>query len=211
MHGRMVLDGACTVIKSSDPLLRMVKDHEKPEDDSHELVLSIINKKSVYGLDNPNDSDSVCVPYSSSNLNRNEVTELNLNSFDDPLNERFDTVVEEVYVDEDQSNISSCLDQSNVPSSSKNYIECSTSSDTVERGQNVASRRRPAVAVRALTSSHLAEKYNTLVEKRLTLTECQLRKTETEIKIANEEHNLKMQILKTKLKIKEDELKLLPK
>ena len=70
-----------------------------------------------------------------------------------------------------------------------------------------ASRRRPALNVKALTRSELAEKYDQLLDKRLELADFQKKKTEEELKTIEGERKLKFKLLELQIEVEKEKLK----
>ncbi|XP_071052990.1 uncharacterized protein [Onthophagus taurus] len=151
------------------------------------LLLSLVNKKTLYGFQNEFDSDFIqnveehpIDPCLTENNNTEETTTTVIEDYMDGINEN--------------------LDQTNTKDITSNTLRQSTSSTTSKKNnysqikRNKVSRRRPTT-VKTFTSTRLAEKYEELVCKKLEYMEC-----------LKEEHKLRMEALKLDLEIKKKQL-----
>ncbi|CAG9762750.1 unnamed protein product [Ceutorhynchus assimilis] len=223
------------------------------KDPCHDVVLSIMNTKSVFGLDNGGlDGDGIRPKECSGNQTRNQITGAG--------DTTTDTVIELEYMDQEieddmqinqeisdnnvqgadeneiifqieewdqtASNITNLENNiNNIPSTSwknykpKNLIEpitpalkrkpeikdAETATPTRKKCLS-SSRRRPSGAVKALTTSELSDKYNTLVDKRLQIADFEIKKHEMEIHQLDKENKLKIQLLELQINVEKQKL-----
>lgn len=66
----------------------------------------------------------------------------------------------------------------------------------------ITSQRCPATVVRALSSNHLAEKYELLVDKRLAIADYEIKKIKIDLQQATDEHDLRRESLRLDIEIK---------
>lgn len=78
--------------------------------------------------------------------------------------------------------------------------------DLNQKRKTNPSRRRPATAVKALSSNKLSEKYDALVDKRLIIADYKEKKVRNEIQFNSTEHDLRVQALKLEIEIKKETL-----
>ncbi|KAF5303564.1 hypothetical protein FQR65_LT08165 [Abscondita terminalis] len=125
------------------------------KDVTHDLIFSIINEKTVYGLSNQFDSDEIELQEQNSG---NDCT--------------FELQTDNVIVNE--------------PMIKTRGIK----------------RKRPATVVRALASSHIAQRYEELIERRLHISHC----IENEFKEKTAEHLKRMESLDLEIALKKQQL-----
>ncbi|CAH1099685.1 unnamed protein product [Psylliodes chrysocephalus] len=199
---------------------------------SDELLLSLMNHKTVYGLDNPFDGDR------DMKNNHNDPIETAVDSATSSYSHNHSGEVAVDYQlergDENKSYAASSgsnkktaknemtqgwknykiLDLQTIPfveieNSEQNNPDKSnkeTPNKSLKNSQNLR-RRRPATVVRTLTSNHIAEKYNMLLDKRLIICNYEEGRLKQNIVNEKEEQELRKQALKLDVEIKKETLR----
>ncbi|CAH1102134.1 unnamed protein product [Psylliodes chrysocephalus] len=149
-------------------------------DDTEDVMLSIMNKKTIYGL-TPHqfDSDNVSTPKIQ-------------------VNENVEFEYLEVENNENQhSNYESDMDDDEEDNNCEN--KSNQSSKTPVRQNKSCSRRRPTEFVKVLSSSLFAEKYDLLLDRRLILSEKLIEELEEERVFKRKERKLKLELLQLEI------------
>ncbi|KAJ8926625.1 hypothetical protein NQ314_020989 [Rhamnusium bicolor] len=157
------------------------------KDSSDDLLISILNEKTLHGAHNEYDSDRATGPIK----NRNVEIEYILD------NEQEENYAECSLMDDDSS-----INTYSNPGPSSHVGDktefASASSSTSKRALD-SSRRRPTKTIRTLTSSDVSNKYNLLLDKRLVLVEMQIKQLDEEREFRRQKE---MDLLKAEIAIK---------
>ncbi|KAI4455388.1 apontic [Holotrichia oblita] len=182
----------------------------------HDVLLSIMNSKSVVGLKNKFDGDGIYetvsdmpekenVDPASSNV-ANTTSNIDVVvSFENGDDEDVEIIQLHYVCDEPNQNSWKKYKPTNLaePISEQlrpTGVRCSDISSQGEINSNSSkiSRRRPHI-VKALTTSELSEKYNRLIDMRLEIAEFQKQLIKADIERRKEEHALKCALLKAQI------------
>ncbi|KAJ8913083.1 hypothetical protein NQ315_006584 [Exocentrus adspersus] len=193
-----------------------------PIDSSQDLLLSIINTKTVFGLYNPSDSDN---NIHKQNCEENvvefqleaDVSGTQMSEWDETETEVETAPTENLGTQQGNLENQQGKQQWKKPSSLKSPISSNLkrpgdSRDlqdtpcTSKKTPLSSNRRRPTTTVRALSSSHLSEKYELLMDKRLVIADYEKRKLENDLDMQRVEHNLKVELLKIQIEIEKKNL-----
>ncbi|KAF5275532.1 hypothetical protein FQR65_LT16599 [Abscondita terminalis] len=168
------------------------------EDKSNDALLSILNKKTVVGLENMFDGDAHFVIGDTSLSNEHDrdiIIELKENVSGQNLDQLQDEDPCLMIEDPDTLNVENIASGRNNNTSVKNVRE------------NTASTSRPrSTIVKALTTSSLAQKYEELVTKRLEISNSQQMHILQEIKFVEQKQKLGLELLRLQVEIKKQEL-----
>ncbi|KAK9693064.1 hypothetical protein QE152_g34448 [Popillia japonica] len=179
-----------------------------------DLLLSLINKKTIYGLENPWDSDRLesTMTYNQDHIytktwtsaNKENEIEMKTTNATEATDDCENCYIEPLGADEDHN----MQTAETVENRWKKYKPSDLKKPTTpslrlhqnkkaESAKSDSTRRRPA-PVRAFTSSVLGEKYKMLVEKKLEYMDC-----------LKKEHELRCEALQLDIEIKKKQLQIL--
>ncbi|KAJ8915275.1 hypothetical protein NQ315_014783 [Exocentrus adspersus] len=167
----------------------------KPDDEADAILLSIVNEKTLHGLPNPFDSD--VQTHDSDEIH--DATEYPVDLEYELSNPNLEDNVKNINQD-------STLKDTSLNWKSHTPADLRTTKNPVlEVSENTPSRtsgRRPTTAVKTLTSSHVAEKYNILLDRRLVLVEQQIEQGKEEHLLTVRKRKLEIALLEEELKVK---------
>ncbi|XP_050509400.1 uncharacterized protein LOC126886483 [Diabrotica virgifera virgifera] len=181
---------------------------------SDEVLLSMVNEKTVSGILNTFDGDSEVtnedIDISIPSTFKNDEVELSFELDDEEDMQETpaaDTTENSSRTKHTEWESYSPADLKKSPNRLLLNDNISKQSQAKRGRLNNSSRRRPATIVKTLTSSNIADKYDKLLDRRLALSLFEKIRCKNQIEYETEEHRLRTQNLKLEILMKKEQLK----